>query len=350
MNPTTIRLMLAGDTNVQERSDPASAFVDVAEPMRSMDVVFVHWECPFSTVPYDPNCPPVPFKPKWKHTHPDTVRALQAAGVSAVSLASNVLHGPQAVECTIRTLDRAGIAHAGTGMNLQEARTPAIVERSGVRIGLLSYTSVFWPSNHAATPYVPGVATIKATTAYEPTRRVLEMPGAAPTILTRCDPEALEAMVQDVTKLRAQVDVVVLSCHWGVSGSPVIHDYQRQIAHAAIDAGADILFGHHPHVVGGIEVYRKRPIFYSLGNFAFDWYDMRGRCLQGIVVVAEIAGGKLARVAFRPVLRNAVTNNVAFIPCNTPDGKSILDKVVAASVPKPLTRAGDLEVTLDLGD
>ena len=208
------------------------------------------------------------------------------------------------------------------GINLEEARRPALVERAGVRLGFLSYTSVFWPVGHAAGRDAPGVATIKATTAYQPGPRALEMPGAPPVIVTTPDPSELEAMEMDVKNLRNRVDIVVVSCHWGVSGSNQVLDYQHAIGRAAISAGADIVIGHHPHVVQGIELWQGRPIFYSLGNFVFDWDRMRGNIwtVCSCVVAFPTAGWQVFRLC--PPAAIAVTPLNCLIPLELKDAGS----------------------------
>jgi hypothetical protein len=88
----------------------------------------------------------------------------------------------------------------------------------------------------------------------------------------------LDAMVRDVKKLKSQVDVVAILIHWGIHHVPkTIAMYQPQIAHAAIDAGADIVFGSHPHILKGVEIYKGKTIFYSLNMFAFDWPHRKPR-------------------------------------------------------------------------
>ncbi len=96
-------------------------------------------------------------------------------------------------------------------------------------------------------------------------------PGAEPITIPSPTRAELEAMREDVRALRTKADLVILSCHWGVSSKEEPVAYQKEIAHAAIDAGADMVFGHHPHVVQAGEIYRGKPVFYSLGNFVFDW-------------------------------------------------------------------------------
>lgn len=324
-----VRLLLVGDTNLQNRKEPSSAFAHVLPTLQGADVLFGHLEGPLRTPSSDPDDPDIPHKPGWKHSEPRMVEGLLAAGFDAVSCASNVTYGKGVVESTLSTLDTAGIAHCGIGRNLHEARQPAIIETKGMHIGFLSYTSVFWPYQHAAGPDSPGVATVKATTAYQPDRRALEMPGAAPIIVTTPDPAELAAMENDVRTLRERVDILVLSCHWGVSSSSEPADYQRVMAHRAIEAGADIIMGHHPHVLQPIEVYKGKPIFYSVGNFAFDWEKMRHRHKDGLLLSCLIRQGILKQVSFVPVRRD--DNNFITILHPAETGQEIIERVKGIS-------------------
>ena len=95
-----------------------------------------------------------------------------------------------------------------------------------------------------------------------------------------------------------------MSCHWGISGSDETAEYQVDLAHAAVDSGADIVLGHGPHVIQGAEVYKGKPAFYSLGNFFFGWRRMPPDWV-GLMVWAEVESGKLVRVMCSPVRPNA---------------------------------------------
>lgn len=341
-------LILVGETNIQERENPVDAFRYVLPMLKSADVLFGHLEAPLTQPSQDPALPDIPHKDGWRHSSSDMVEAFSAAGFAAVSLASNVMYGRQAIWDTIETLDRAGIQHCGAGRNLEEARKPAIVLSRGVRFGFLSYTSVFWPVGHAAGANTPGVATVRAYTAYQPSRRTLEMPGAPPIVITWADPTELQTMEMDIRALRDLVDIVVVSMHWGISSSNQMIDYQREVGQAAIRAGADLVMGHHPHCPQGIEIVEGRPIFYSLGNFAFDWYKMRGRNLEGMLLKCTIRQRILERVAFVPVRRNQ-ENLVEILDPSQEPGNTIVDQVreLSAAYGTTLTTA-DNEVVVNL--
>ena len=330
--PGGISLILVGDTNVQNREVPESAFALVSEILNRSDVVFGQMEGPLCPPSTDPDNPDIAHKLLWRHSDPAMVKGYKAANFKAVACASNVCYPPRAALNSIRVLNEAGVGHCGAGKNIEEARRPAIVECRGIRIGFLSYTSVFWPVNHAATPDSPGCATIRIHTGYQPDRRALEMPGAPPLVLTVPDEGELRAMVSDVSRLKEQCELVVVSCHWGLSGQAEVVDYQRVVGRAAINAGADIVFGHHPHVIQAIERYRSGTICYSLGNFAFDWPKMRGRHLDGIMVRVICGANGVRQLAVMPVRRNQ-QNLVEILDSSRPEGKSIVERVKMLSQP-----------------
>lgn len=160
-------------------------------------------------------------------------------------------------------LNSRGIQVTGAGKNLAEARRAAIVEKNGVRVAYLGYTSVPAADTEAG-PDKPGVTAIRVKTAYE--TRGHNQPVR---VRTEPDPKDLAMLLEDLAALRKEVDVVTLAYHAGVIRLPrVIADYQVTVAHAAIDAGADVVVGHSPHIPKAIEMYRGKPIFYSIGVFA----------------------------------------------------------------------------------
>ncbi|HEY5976000.1 MAG TPA: CapA family protein [Geobacteraceae bacterium] len=172
---------------------------------------------------------------------PSVAPALRQAGLSVLTLANNHIldYGPGALQETIDLLDRQGLAHVGAGADLAAARLPVIVTANGQRVAFLAY-SLTQPTEFFATADRPGAA-----------------PGFA------------AYFRQDIARARSQADYVVVSFHWGAEGASVPKGYQVTAAHQAIDAGASVVIGHHPHVLQGIERYRDGIILYSLGNFAF---------------------------------------------------------------------------------
>ncbi len=187
-------------------------------------------------------------------------------GFNVASVASNhaMDWGPEALLDTIDLLRGMGIATAGTGRNLAEARKPAVIECNGLRIALLAYCSVLH-EGYAAEPDKPGVVPLRAHVRYEP---VDYQPGVPPRVVTTPDEEDLAGLLVDLRAAKQAADYVVLSLHWGVHFVPrVIADYQRIVAEAAFAAGADLILGHHAHVPKAIEVRDGKTCFYSLSNF-----------------------------------------------------------------------------------
>lgn len=186
-------------------------------------------------------------------------------GFDAVTMANNHSYdsGPDALVDTRMLLNSRGIQVTGAGKDLAEARRAAIVEKNGVKVAYLGYTSV-GPAGSEAGSNKPGVASIRVKTCYE-TRG----PHQPVRIRTEPEPTDLANLVQDIERLRREVDVVILAFHSGVIRLPrVVSDYQVSVAHAAIDAGADMVVCHAPHIPKGIEMYKGRAICYSLGVFA----------------------------------------------------------------------------------
>jgi poly-gamma-glutamate synthesis protein (capsule biosynthesis protein) len=198
---------------------------------------------------------------------PANLAALKRAGFHIASLAGNHISdaGPQGVEDTMAELQQLGILTAGAGATLAEARKPAVIERRGLRFGLLSYNCV-GPRESWAGEKRAGCAYVHVLTHYELDHA---SPGGPPSVYTFAEPKTLDAMAADVEALRANVDVLAVALHKGLGHTPAtVGMYERQVAKSAIDAGADVVVGHHAHILQGMEIYRNRPIFHGLGNFA----------------------------------------------------------------------------------
>jgi poly-gamma-glutamate synthesis protein (capsule biosynthesis protein) len=264
MNPSDLTIFFVGDLILDE-PNPDSFFDLVRPTLQTADVVIGHVEVPHTRRGVEQTSD-VPAPP----ANPDHLAALKRAGFHVATLAGNHMYdqGAAGVEDTIAALRNENILTTGAGMNLAEARRPAIIqiggERNGRRIGVLSYNCV-GPRESWAKANKPGVAYVHVLTHYELN---YASPGGPPTIYTFAEPDSIEAMQADVESLRSQVDVLTVAFHKGVAHTPAaIAMYERQVAKAAIDAGADIVVGHHAHILRGIEIYKGKPIFHGLGNF-----------------------------------------------------------------------------------
>ena len=314
-------MVLTGDVNLRNVTDPDLPFLLVAETLQDADVVYGNLEGCL----YDSD-DELPYKQGWRHAGSAGAWALPRGGFHVVGCANNVTFGHEAIVASLARLDEMGVEHTGAGTDRASARSPVVLERDGVKYGFAQYTSVFWPVGHEATDGATGVATVKAHTAYEPNRRIPEMPGGPPSVITWPDPESLRHFQEDIERLRDRVDVVVASFHWGISGSDETAQYQVALGHAAIDAGADLVMGHGPHVVQGIEVYDGKPVFHSLGNFTFGWEKMR-RDWVGLMIRAEVEDGRMVRVGCSPVRPDAQGRTVVRSISEEPEAIETLQRL-----------------------
>ncbi len=213
---------------------------------------------------------PLPQARLAMRTDPGAAKAIREAGFHAVSFASNhcMDWGREAFFDTIEALRASGLAPVGVGTNIQEARQPAQFDLGGVRVAILAYNSIL-PMGYWAEANRPGCVPLRAWTLYEQIEH--DQPGTPARIHTFVNRDDLEAMREDIRLAKAGADVVIAMMHWGIHFIPaVLSAYQREAARAAIDAGADLIAGHHPHLLKGVEIYRGKVILYSLGNFALD--------------------------------------------------------------------------------
>lgn len=253
-----------------DRPDPASILRHVENDMREADVTYVNLEGPACDV--GEKNPALVGIARPTKSCPGAIDALVHAEVDVVSLANNhtMDYGKEGLFQTLELLDAARIPYTGAGRNIAEARKPALLETGGIKIAMLSYTSVCMPP-YVATNDQAGAAVIRVKTTYEANLRLLLQPGSPMATRTVGHPDDVEMLVGDIRAARKSADIVLVSWHWGISERwGKIADYQRTLGRAAIDAGANAILGHHAHMLLGIEFYKHCPIFYSMGNFAFD--------------------------------------------------------------------------------
>ncbi len=258
--------VFTGDLILDE-PDPDHWLGGIAPAVGAADVAVGHLE-----VPHTDRCDesgddvPAPAAPA---AH---LAALSRAGFAAVTLAGNHIAdcGARGIEDTCIGLDRLGIAACGAGADIVAARRPALLTRHGLRLGILSYNCV-GPESGWATAARAGCAFVRVVTANEVPITPADDAGSA-------DPRSIAAMQEDIAAVSVRSDIVVVALHKGIVHTPArLANYEAPIAHAAVDAGADVVVGHHAHIVRGIEFYRDRPIFHGLGN--------------GCVVTRALSGG-----------------------------------------------------------
>jgi poly-gamma-glutamate capsule biosynthesis protein CapA/YwtB (metallophosphatase superfamily) len=247
------------------RPEPGECFALVADLLREADLTFCQLEC--NITERGERLPQV------RHTHraiPAAAQAIRDAGLQVVCFASNhcMDWGAEGFFDTIERLEQAGCQALGVGKDIAAARRPVIREIDGVRTAFVAACSIL-PPQFWADEKRPGCVPMRAHTVYEQIE--IDQPGTPARIHSFAFKDDLAALVNDVRSARTQADVVIVSLHWGIHFIPAtIADYQTEVAHALIDAGADLILGHHAHILKGVEVYRGKPIFYSVGNFAID--------------------------------------------------------------------------------
>lgn len=276
-------------------NDYAAPFRLVADELGAADLTIGDLECSLSdniTPPSDPYT--FSFM-----TYTAGVQGLQLGGIDAVSQANNhsMNFGPSGMRDTLAALDKAGIRYFGIGGNLTEARQPTIFNVRGLRIAFLGFDGI--------TGHITGATDTSSGTS----------------------PLVVENVVDDVSAALKQADVVIPFIHWGIEYTLVPTQEQRAIAHRAIDAGASLVVGSHPHWVQGIEVYKGRPIVYSLANFVFD-QEWSLETKQGLIMHLVFHNSKLAALRFVPVL---IENYFRPRVVDGQDMVTILDRVWSSS-------------------
>lgn len=248
-------ILLLGDL-ILDVPEPDHWLSGIAPLTRAADLTIGHLEVPYTTSTDElKGDVPAPG------ADPSHLDALARAGIGAVSLAGNHMMdcGPAGLAETIAGLERNGIAHAGAGANLAAACAPALIECGARTVALLSYNCV-GPESSWAGPDSPGCAYVRVHAGNGgPTSPQVE--------LDALDPASLEAMRADIAAARTEAHLVIVSLHKGITHRPAeLAPYERPLAQAAVDAGADVVTGHHAHIVKGIELYRGKPIYHGLGN------------------------------------------------------------------------------------
>lgn len=255
---------------------PAYVWGDTLPVLAQADLRLANLECVLAAggVPW-------PGKAFHFRSAPKNIVCLTAAGIDAVSLANNhtLDYGPDAMLETIALLDAAGIRHAGAGADAEAAWAPTVARAGGFDVGLVAFTDN--TPDWAAGEGVAGVAYAPVHPAGPLTRRLRRL----------------------VREARDAVDVLIVSAHWGGNWGRDVPDGHRALAHALVDDGADVVFGHSPHIVRGVEVYEGRPIIYSAGDFIDDYaIDPQERNDQSLVFTLDLDGASPRSLRLWPTL------------------------------------------------
>lgn len=313
----------------------AKKFLDQVTPyFRQSDVNFCNLEAPISA-----KGTPLPGRYAAFRSYPDTVDLLKKAGIDFVALANNHSqdYGWEALADTMERLAKGGIGFSGAGKNLAEARKPALVTKSGLRVGLLSYTAnVNTPFGFKAGVEREGLAPVRISPFFLP---------------DHCNEEDIEAMRQDVETWKGQVDFLVVSFHWGISegGTHTVSLHQKVMAHHAVDAGADLVVGHHAHALQPVEIYRGKPICYGLGNFVFSLEE--GFPRETMMFQCRFTRHKVHELGFLPVYTSRLNMPEVVSPASEAGKKvvAIMEKICPRFGTKPVVAAGAETVILKKG-
>ena len=332
-----VSLIFGGDIGAL-RSDGRGMFGDATNTIAAADLAVANLEFALSE-----RDEPTRGKIYPHRAPPGALAGLVEAGFDALNLANNHMLDFRAAALvdTMALLDGAGIARFGAGRDAQEAARPAVVERGGLRIGLLGYSSTL-PTGFAAGAGVAGINALRALTSYRQFRNPDEYPGSAPIVETRPVGEDLARMVGDIRRLKRRADVVLVYQHWGESMNEKVHDFQRAIGQAAIDAGAAGVFGGHSHVIQAVEFYRGRPIVHGLGNLVFDFVApfFTPATRRTILFGASVTGDGLGD-CHAWCCRTGVDGPVAMLHPSGGEGREIVDTVTRLSTPFGTAVAAD---------
>ena len=265
-----ISICCVGDLILDEPGPVEQYFEDCKDVLKAQDVMIGHLETPHTSKDRtEPSCIEIQAPP----SPAEHLDCLPGVGFDLVTTAGNHSYdcGPNGINDTIARLDAIGMPHCGTGATLADAKKPVIIEKKGIKVGVLSYNCT-GPKLGWATSQKPGANYVKVETAYTPK---FDMPGCPCRIDTYLLPDAKAQLAEEVHALKSSCDIAVVVFHKGNGGDvPRLDDYEREVSHLAIDAGADIIFGVHHHVLKGVEYYKGKPIYHGLGNFVCVTYAM----------------------------------------------------------------------------
>jgi poly-gamma-glutamate capsule biosynthesis protein CapA/YwtB (metallophosphatase superfamily) len=373
------KIFAIGDVAVN-REKPDSIFELVHEKIKEADYAFAQIEAIYSKLgEVNVSGTSSPLR-----GDPENVAAIGRAGFNMASFASNhcLDYGISAFQDTIkhfRAID--GVHIFGAGDNLAEARKPVIVEHNGNKIGWLAYCSIL-PIRYWADVDRPGCAPARARTIYETLEP--DQPGTPPRIITYPHDEDLAHIIEDIKALKAKVDVVIVSMHWGLHFKEgELATYETKYAKLAIDAGADVILGHHQHILKPVEIYKGKPIFYGIANFAFDMYYQPGELdkperierrqrlhpgwthdpsyktfpfpvdsRKGMAVFIEVENRKVSSVRWQPTLINQ-QSQPRFLKATEPEFGEVLAYMrkitLAQKIPTQFEVDGDTIISVNPG-
>ena len=265
-------ISLVGDVLLADRVGDAIAaygadypWQDTARLLGHADVTIANLECTVSE-----RGEPIPEKQYTFRAATDSINGAANAGVDILTLANNHVmdYGASAFLDTLRVIKEKNLRYAGAGVNEEEAFQPVLLEINGFKIAVLAFSKVVPRTDWIAGKGRPGIASGHSS----------------------------KLMLESIRSAAGKSDITVVCMHWGQETAEYPGREEINLAHRLVDAGADVVVGHHPHVIQGMEFYRNKLIAYSLGNFIFTSSSQRAREGSIMQIVFDSGGGYTARI------------------------------------------------------
>lgn len=246
----------------------AYPYDEIADEIRKADIAFGNLECPIT----ERGIPALKKNTLLFRADRKNATELRSAGFDILNLANNhtMDYGREGMSDTIEALGKAGIITVGAGKDRDSAHKPVYINHSGITIGFLGF-SCFPTEGYFYFEDRPDVSQV-----------------------------VLENLSKEVRDAKSNCDFLIVSFHWGREFDYYPVESQKIAAHIALDSGADVIAGHHPHVLQGIEMYKGKPVFYSLGNFVFDRQEPIGTD-ETILLKLNLKGKRLSKVEVVPL-------------------------------------------------
>jgi len=257
------------ERKIKKEKDTNYPFLKIQDYLKNADLVFGNLETPITQGAEIPD-----FEMIFR-SNPGAEQALKEANFSILSLANNHTpnFGEKGLNDTFNYLDNVGIKYVGAGRNDQEAYQPIYIEKDGIKFAFLAYNDTdVVPAFYVASNNRAGTAFMR-----------------------------INKMTETVKEAKQKSDFVIVSMHSGTEYTNKPNDSQINFAHTAIDAGADLIIGHHPHVVQILEKYKEKFIFYSLGNFVFD-QPQKQETKEGLAIKVYFTKDKINKISILPVV------------------------------------------------
>ena len=254
---------------VRKENNANYTFLKIQDYLKSADLVFGNLETPITQGSGIPD-----FEMIFR-SNPGTEQALKQGGFSILSLANNHTpnFGEKGLKDTFNFLENARIKYVGAGQNEQEAYQPVYIENKGIKFAFLAYNDTdVVPAYYEASANRFGTAFMR-----------------------------IDKMIEAVKEAKQKTDFVIVSMHAGIEYADKPNNSQINFAHAAVDAGADLVIGHHPHVVQTLGKYKGKYIFYSLGNFVFD-QPQSEETKEGLAIKVYFAKNGINKISLLPVV------------------------------------------------